>query len=221
MSGLMIRDFMILKARYLPLKTLAFAGFSFVFSVLMGFAGSSLLSVIAPLSALSVTLGLFATDDTDAWHVFLCTCPISLKIVVLSRYIVVFGTIVAASAFGFILNLITFAAFREQEIIWYFAFTLAGLVGTCASALISMPFCYWSGASGSNIGQIVPFLFLGGLAAGVRAIDIRRVASFLFALSPLHYFIAIAVILVLGFIASAAASAFLYRQRLNEGRFSR
>lgn len=221
MNGLVMRDFMVLKERYLPMKGLALAGFCIVFSGFMGFAGSSLLSVIAPLSGLAVTLGLFATDDADAWHVFLCTSPVPLNRVVISRYIVVLGTVAGASVFGLALNLFSFVAFREQELIWCFAFVFAGFFGACVSALISMPLCYWAGASGSNIAQIVPILLLGGLAAGVRVVDVRQVASFLLSLSPLHYVLAIAVILVLGFIASAASSAFLYRRRIYEGRISK
>lgn len=221
MNGLMRRDLMVLKARGLPVKALVFAGFCLVFSGFMGFAGSGLLSVIAPLAALAAALSLFSVDDADAWHVFLCISPVPLKRIVISRYIVVLGIVAAASVFGLVLNLASFAALHEQELIWYLAFTLAGFIGTCASALISMPLCYWAGVSGSNIAQLVPIVVLGGLAAGARMVDVRLVASFLLGLSAIHYVLIASAALVFGFMVSVTSSAFLYRRRISEGRIAK
>lgn len=221
MNGLVRRDLMVLRARRLPMKALVFAIFSIAFSGIMGFAGSGLLSVIAPLAALAAALSLFATDDADAWHVFLCISPVPLERVVMSRYIVVLGAVVAASMFELALNLAIFAAFREQELIWYLVFTLAGFLGACASAIISMPLCYWAGASGSNIAQLAPLVVLGGLAAGVRVIDVRQVTSFLLTLSVFHYVLAVLAVLVVGLFVSAASSVFLYRRRISERRIAK
>lgn len=220
MNGLVRRDFMVLGARGLPVKALVFAGVCLVLSGFLGLAASGLLSVIAPLAALAAVLGLFSVDDGDAWHVFLCISPVSPMRIVMSRYIVVLGTVASASMFGLALNLLSFAVFREQEFLWYLVFVLTGFLGACVSALISMPLCYWTGASGSNIAQLAPLVILGGLAASVRMIDIRLVTSFLFTFSPLHYALAAVVALVLGSIASAASSALLYRRRIREGRFA-
>lgn len=199
MNGLVKRDLMVLSAMGIPKKALIFVVLCLVLSGIMGFAGSGLMSVIAPLSALAAVLGLFAADDADAWHVFLCISPASLKHVVMSRYIVVLGAVAAASMFGLTLNLVSFAAFREQELVWYLIFTLVGFLGAFASALISIPLCYWAGASGSNIAQLVPIVILGGLAAGIRMINIRQVVSFLLTLSAIHYVLVISAIFVIGF----------------------
>jgi len=211
MKGILIRDVLVLYKRYLRIPVVIISIAGLVFTLIMGFPISSLLSLILPIGIGALSTNLFAEDEKDNWLRQVKIMPVSDANVVCSRFIVFMGTVLTSSLYMLFLNAVSYLVHKDQTLTFYFIFTAMGFIVAVFNNFLLLPACYKFGAQGANIVSIGILISVGLLTVGIKKINIRYFMN-IYETSPSYtiWLIAIVIFLITG-ILSGKLSIFFYK----------
>jgi len=79
LGGLLYRDFLIIKKKYVNRIVIIFLILGALVSIILGFYVSSLLGLMLPLISGGRVANIFAEDDKDNWNKMVKTFPVSTR----------------------------------------------------------------------------------------------------------------------------------------------
>lgn len=213
MKGILIRDAILLYKKYLRKPFFVIAILSLIFTLLMGFPVSGLMSLVLPMGMGALATNLFAEDEKDNWLKYVKTMPISVIKIVGTRYVIFFSTVVFCVVYSLFLNLLAFFLYREQALSLYFIFMIIGFTVSVLNNLLLLPACYKFGVNGANVISLGIMMVIGAITYGIKRINLEYWIN-IFETIPQHIFWVIVVItfLVLG-IVSLKLSIFFFNKK--------
>lgn len=168
MSGILYRDFLIIKKKYITGKTAMFLIIGVIGSIILGFYLSSFLGLMIPMITGGMVVSIFAEDDKDNWNKAVKTLPVSDFEIVGARYAIIEFMIVVTACIGVIFNAFALLMHSEDYMAIYYIFPLVGIVMATISNLFALPFCYKYGVQGANSTSIAVLLLVGAGVAYIR-----------------------------------------------------
>ncbi len=214
MRGLLLRDLLVLLKRVSVGRVAALAAAGILFTLIMRLAGTSLVSIVLPLSATGMMSVLAAEDDKTNWQKFVRASPASDWDGVCARYLVCGAVLLAVGIYVIMLNLACYLLFREQQPYLYLLLCTVGIVVAWVNALLVIPSCFGRGASGANIVSM-GFVFLAGALAWLASrVDLSGFVRWLAGVPTYAYVLVGAVALGLATVLSMAVSKRVCRRRV-------
>lgn len=177
MKGLLIRDVLVLRRKVPAVRIAVLAVAIVLFSFLMRFAGTGLISVILPMMATGTANILAIEDDKTNWQKFVRASPASVWDEVRSRYLVCGAILLVVGICAFLLNLACYALFREQPLYLYAIFPAVGVIAAYVNALVMIPSCFSRGADGASFVSGLLMLVVGLVAWLLTQVDVGWLAS--------------------------------------------
>ncbi|SFU95319.1 ABC-2 transporter permease [Butyrivibrio sp. M55] len=168
MSGILYRDFLIIKKKYANVKTAVLLTVGVIGSIILGFYLSSILGLMLPLITGGIVVSIFSEDDKDNWNKAVKTLPVSNLEIVGARYAIVEFMIVVTACIGALFNVLAALMHSEDFMAIYYIFPLVGIVMATISSLFTLPFCYKYGVQGANSTSIAILFIIGAGVAYIR-----------------------------------------------------
>ena len=210
MKGILMRDGLVLYKKYLRFPLVILSSLGLLFTFMMGFPISSLLSLLIPLGIGARIVYVFAEDEKDNWLKELKTLPISSAQAVGSRFILFTSIIFGCSLYSLCLNLIAFLLYKEQPLSFYFVFPILGFVFAVFNNFLLLPTCYKFGVQGANVVCMSILILTGMIAFGIKKLNLKDWINFYETVPQYVVFLSIAVVFILVGIFSIKLSIFIY-----------
>jgi|GEM_PF-1476475 len=214
MLGLLIRDGKVLYERYMKKTIPMVLGITILMCFLLRFAFGSTLSILLPMSLSTLVANVFTEDEKDNWFKYLKTLPVRTIEVVGARFILTMILLFISVLYAFILNMILFVIFKEQEFELYLIFSIVGFIISLIVDLMMLPACYKFGSNGISIVSLPIILLVSGFLYISKNSDISSILMYLMTIPKSTYILIILFLMLMFIFISIFLSAKILKKKI-------